>query len=225
MEIREAVLGRRSIRGFKADPVPRQIIEDILETATHSPSGKNTQPWEFAVLTGEFLGKINAGNLAAMLDGRPETPDVDVSLPTGVYHRRNVETAKQLYTAMGIARNDRPAREAWWQRGFRYFDAPAVILLLTDRAVHPAEGQYDLGLITQTLALVALDYGLGSCIVRQGVLHTDVIREHTGISRDKLIVIAIALGYPDPDFPANRVISRRVPASQLTSWYGFNENE
>jgi nitroreductase len=223
MDIKEAILNRRSIRGFKPDPVPRNIIEDILEISTRTPSGKNAQPWEFVVLTGDVLGRIAAGNVACLMDGTPENPDVPIPPPTGIYKERNIQTAKQLYGTMGIAREDKDARVAWWQRGFRYFDASAVVLLLTDREVPLAKGQRDVGMITQTIILLAQEYGLGTCVVSQGVIYTDVIRKHTGISPDKLITIAIALGYPDPDFPANHFVSGRVPAAEITTWYGFNE--
>jgi len=223
MDIKAAILSRKSIRGFKPDPVPGKIIDEILEISTRTPSGKNSQPWEFAVLTGDVLGKISAGNVAHLMDGTPESPDVQISPPTGIYKERNVQTAKQLYETMGIAREDKAARVAWWQRGFRYFDAPVVLLLLTDREVPLPKGQRDIGLITQTITLLALEYGLGTCVVSQGVLYTDVIREHTGIGQDKLITIAIALGYPDPDFPANHFVSPRVPAAEITTWYGFKE--
>jgi nitroreductase len=225
MDIKAAILNRHSIRGLKPDPVPMHVIEEILEISTRTPSGKNAQPWEFVVLTGDVLGRIAAGNVAHLMDGTQETPDVSVPPPTGVYKERNAQTAKQLYATMGIARDDRDARVAWWQRGFRYFDAPVVLLLLTDREVPLLKAQRDIGLITQTIALLALEYGLGTCIVSQGVVYTDVIREHTGISRDKLITIAIALGYPDPDFPANHFVSQRVPAAEITTWYGFSEEK
>jgi len=221
MDIKDAILNRRSIRGFKPDPVPRNIIAEILEIATRTPSGKNAQPWEFVVLTGDVLGRISAGNVAHLMNGTPETPDLNITMPTGVYKERNVQTAKQLYETMGIAREDKDARAAWWQRGFRYFDAPVALLLITDREIALIKGQRDLGLITQTITLLALEYGLGTCVVSQGVLYTDVIREHTGIGQDKLITVAIALGYPDPDFPANHFVSGRVPAAEITTWYGF----
>ena len=52
MELIEAIKGRRSIRKFKPDPVPREIIEDILEAGNWAPSAKNGHQWRFTVLTG-----------------------------------------------------------------------------------------------------------------------------------------------------------------------------
>jgi nitroreductase len=53
MDIRDAIANRRSIRRFKPDPVPRELLEQLLEAATLAPSGKNRQPWSFVVVQGE----------------------------------------------------------------------------------------------------------------------------------------------------------------------------
>ena len=47
MEFDEVVLGRRSIRGFKSDPVPKDLIREVMRLATRAPSSMNTQPWYF----------------------------------------------------------------------------------------------------------------------------------------------------------------------------------
>lgn len=59
MELLDAIKGRRSIRSFKGDPVPRDLIIEILEAGTWAPSAKNGQQWRFTVLTGE--AKISHG--------------------------------------------------------------------------------------------------------------------------------------------------------------------
>lgn len=58
----EVVLGRRSIRGYKPDPVPRALIEEIITMTVRAPSSMNTQPWNFYIVTGELLDRIRAGN-------------------------------------------------------------------------------------------------------------------------------------------------------------------
>ena len=56
MKFEDVVRGRRSIRGFKPDPVPQKILEEVIELATRSPSSMNTQPWHFVSL--EFLDRL-----------------------------------------------------------------------------------------------------------------------------------------------------------------------
>ena len=62
MEIREAVRLRKSIRGYKPDPVPKDLLREILEIATRSPSAGNLQTWEITVVTGEVIENIKRGN-------------------------------------------------------------------------------------------------------------------------------------------------------------------
>ena len=69
MEVTEAIRTRRSIRGYKPDPVPMEILKRVLETATFSPSAMNTQPWEVAVITGETLDNVRRANVDVLRSG------------------------------------------------------------------------------------------------------------------------------------------------------------
>jgi len=73
----------------------------------------------------------------------------------------------------------------------------------------------------QNICLAALEFGLGTCIEDQGTMFPRVLREVAGIPESKRILIAIAIGYPDGDFPANAVKSERKPTKNLTTWIGF----
>jgi len=225
MEINDAINARVSIRGFKPDPVPRTTIHEILTIATRAPSGKNIQAWEIAVLTGDVLDRIRRDNVAAFLACETERPDVPMAYPLGIYRERELEIAKTVLNVMGIRRGDKEKRSEWWQRGFRYFDAPVAVLVMCDQDIDILLAHHDIGSLSQTLCLAALRYGLGTCIVRQGVLYPDAIRRHTDIPKEKSIISAIALGYPNPDFPANRVRSPRVPVREITTWYGFSQTD
>lgn len=50
-EVMNAILTRRSIRKFTADPIPKEVMNDIVEAALHAPSGKGMQTWQFTVIT------------------------------------------------------------------------------------------------------------------------------------------------------------------------------
>ena len=132
-----------------------------------------------------------------------------------------MEIAKQLFGLMGIAREDKEKRAAWMERGFRYFDAPAAIIVAADKSL-PIQGTYlDVGAVTQTICLAALEYGLHTCIENQGITYSDVLRRYTPIPDTKRLVAAIAIGYPDWDFPANRVESPREPIDRMVTWCGL----
>ncbi len=73
MEFDEVILARRSIRGYKPDPVPPKLITEILALAMRSPSSMNTQPWNFYVITGAPLDRIRQGNTERNLAGIPHS--------------------------------------------------------------------------------------------------------------------------------------------------------
>jgi len=219
MDVIEAIKSRKSIRGYKPDPVPKEVLKEILDIATRAPSSMNTQPWEFAVIAGGVMDQIKRANMEKFNTG--ERPQLEVTRGeyTGKYRDRQVALAVKLFQLMGIAREDREKRTEWMRRGFRFFDAPAAIVLSMDKCVGQG-GQFDIGAVSQTIALAALNYGLGTCIQGQGIMYPDVIRQFTGIPDSKLIVIAITIGYPDWDFPANKIQSEREPIENIASWYG-----
>jgi nitroreductase len=224
MDLIEAIRKRKSIRKFKPDPVPRAVLREILGIASRAPSAMNTQPWEFIVIAGEVLERVRRANLEKLHAGQALQPEhLVIGWPQdSVYRRRQVELGMALFRLMDIPRNDPVKRMQWLERGFRYFDAPAAIILAADRMLGTGEPLLDLGAVMQTLCLAALDYGLGTCIEDQGVMYPDVIREQTGIPAQKRLIIAIAIGYPEEDFPANRIESLREPVDDITTWYGFD---
>ncbi len=223
MDIVEAIKKRKSIRGFKPDPVEQGILREILETASRAPSAKNTQPWEFYVFSGEVLQRIRERNVANLHNAvAPEPEHVVFGWSSdSVYRDRQVALAKQLFRLMDIPREDKAKRAAWMENGFRYFDAPAAIVVVVDRSLTEAGPLIDVGIATQSICLAALTHGLGTCVEDQGVLYPKVLREELGIPDSKRIMIAIAIGYPDWDFPANAVESDREPVDDTTTWLGF----
>jgi len=223
LDILEAVRNRKSIRGYKPDPVPREVLEGILSLAARSPSAMNTQPWEFTVVTGGVIDSIRKENTQALLSGEAPCPDIPVESYKGVYKQRQVDLAVDIFRLMGIAREDGAKRMEWMQRGFRFFDAPAAVIISADRSIEGSLWVFDLGAVAQTICLAALDRGLGTCIEGQGVMFPRVIRKHTGIPESKNIIMSIAIGYPDWEFPANRLESGREPLDNITSWHGFKD--
>jgi nitroreductase len=79
----------------------------------------------------------------------------------------------------------------------------------------------DIGSLMQSICLAALHYGIGTCIEDQGVMYPEVLRKFAGIPESKRIIISIAVGYPDWDFPANKVKSNQESLDNITTWVGF----
>ncbi len=220
MDVIEAINSRKSIRGYKPDPVPKEVLKEILEVASRAPSSMNTKPWECTVIAGEVMEKIKQANSEKFSSGEAPHPDVVRGGYTDKYRERQVAIGVQLFQLMNIAREDREKRTEWMKRGFRFFDAPAAIILSIDESLGEV-AQFDLGTIAQTIALTALTYRMGTCIQGTGIMYPDVIRKFTGIPESKRISICLTIGYPDWDFPANKVQSEREPIENVITWCGI----
>jgi nitroreductase len=225
MEFDDVILGRRSIRGYKPDAVPAALIREILTLAMRAPSSMNTQPYHFYAITGAPLDRIRAGNTERMVAGVPQSREFRTGGAFAGPHRdRQIGVAKQLFAAMGIARDDQEQRQDWVLRGFRQFDAPVCIIITYDRALDGSDDTpFDCGAVATTLVNAAWSRGLGTVINSQGIMQSPVVREHAGIADDQVILKSIALGWPDDDFPANAVISERRPVEDATTFVGFRD--
>jgi|TARA_B110000208_G_C11776538_1_gene432229 nitroreductase len=224
MELEQAMQGRRSIRGFKTDPVPRELLEEIITLANRAPSSMNTQPWHFHVLTGAPLEEVRKGNSTRMLERVPPVREISAHAAyAGVHRERQIEIAVQLFEAMGIERDDKARRQDWVMRGFRQFDAPVSVVVCLDKSlVEDTIGHFDVGAATYGLVLAAWSKGLGAVINGQGIMQSPVVREHAQIPDDQVIMTCVALGWPDEDFDANSVVSRRRPTENAARFVGFD---
>ena len=147
MEFEQLVMSRKSVRGYKKDAIPKELIQEIINVAKRAPSSMNTQPWHVHVLTGDALDEVRSRNMKVMSEGGKAKRDIPSHGEYEGDHRfRQVAIAKQLFAAMGIEREDKAMRQDWVMRGFRQFDAPVSLVLTYDRALDSgAEARFDLG--------------------------------------------------------------------------------
>lgn len=215
---------RRSVRGYKPDPVPRAMIEEIIAVATRAPSSMNTQPWHIHALTGAPLERVRQRNMEVMAGGaKPNRDIISHGEYEGVHRARQVAIAVKLFGAMGIAREDKAMRQDWVMRGFRQFDAPVSLVLTYDRVLDPgAVVHFDLGALSYGICLAAWDRGLGTVVNGQGIMRSEIVREEAQIPQDQVIMTCIALGWPEESFAANAVISDREPAANVLRFVGFD---
>lgn len=225
MQFDDVVMGRRSIRGYKREPVPKAVIREVIEMAMRAPSSLNTQPWNFTVVSGEPLDRIRAGNTERNLAGVPSSREFrSHGEYAGAHRERQIEIAKQLFSAMGIERNDKEGRQGWVLRGFRQFDAPVSVVVTYDRSIHGGDiAPFDCGAVVNALVNAAWSRGLGCVVNSQGIMQSPVVREHARIPEDQVIMICVAMGYPDDRFPANAVVSRRKSVDDAVTFVGFDE--
>ena len=224
MEYHEVINGRRSTRGFLDKPVSVEVLKEVIELAVRAPSSMNTQPWHFHIVTGEVLDNIRRENTKRNVDGVPPSREIKSPLGyQGKHRERQVEIAIQLFQEMGIERDDAEGRQDWVLRGFRQFDAPVAIIVTFDEELKEDDiSKFDCGAAVNGLVNAGWSKGLGAVINSQGIMQSPVVREYAKIPDNQIIMICVAMGYPDEEFPANKVISKRRPIEEVATFHGFN---
>ena len=220
MELLEAIHNRLSIRKFKPAPVPRVILEEILQAALRAPSAINTQPWECWVVGGETLQQLSREMYAEGAKGSPSHADCKLSeIWKDAYMDRMRENGKRLFGLLGIERQDKEKRNAFALSMYNFFDAPQVVFLCLDSSL----GDYsvfDCGCFTQNICLLAIGKGLGTCIQHSGVHYPDIIRKYVPIPGEKKILVAISIGYLDEQAVVNQFRSNRESLEKVVHWEG-----
>jgi nitroreductase len=228
MDVAEAIQQRKSIRAFRPDTVPQKILKEILELALRAPSYDNTQPWEFAIVTGKKLEEIRQAVVekAAATEDNPDIPRTrEFPQP---YDNRRRTLGRKVLELKGIRREDKEKRMWWLLQGLRMFEAPCVIYIYIDRSFYQQSELlniwpvFDCGLVAENIMLLATAHRLGTVAQIQAVLYPDVLRKVLRIPDSKLIVLGIAVGYPDPDDPVNQLNSEREALDNVSTWYGFD---
>lgn len=219
MDLYDAIAARRSVRGFRSDPVPRATLERVFGAAQLAPSWCNIQPWRVWIATGAKRDALVAG-----LEGSARTtaPTPDVPFPADYpppYDRHRKDCGKALYESMGVARGDGVARAGAWMRNFCAFDAPVVALVGMDARF----GLYtaiDVGCWLQTLLLAAAAEGLATCAMASVASYPASARSVLGIPEGTALLFGVAIGLEDPTIAANAC---RTSRSALTDNVVFVE--
>lgn len=216
-----AITSRRSIRGFLGTPVDRPTVIQLLETASRAPSGSNVQPWKVHVATGAALTRLSEELVGAHAAGRPEAREYEY-YPTvwrAPYLDRRRRVGWQLYDLTGVARGDREAASRQRGRNYIFFGAPVGLVFTIDRDLE--QGSWlDYGLFLQSLMIAARGRGLDTCAQAAIANYPAIVRRHLGIPETEIVVCGMALGWADPDEPANALVSEREPVSGFAVFHG-----
>jgi nitroreductase len=226
MTVSEALQRRISIRSFLPTPVSRAQVHAILDQARWSPSGGNLQPWKVIAVAGAERDAVVELARRAQAAGQPSEEGDDPVYPPNLwepYRTRRFEVGEDLYAVLQIPRGDRPRRLAQFARNLRFFDAPVALFLVIDRRM--GRGQWaHLGMFMQSIALAAVEAGLGTCMQEAWAPLRRTLAAHFALPGDEMIYCAIALGFPDPDAAVNRLRSERVPVEEFATFRGFPES-
>ena len=223
MKVSEALDTRMSCRAFLPDPVPEELLRQILTGAGRAPSGGNLQPWFVDVLTG--------APLAALVDRvRLQVPEHPLGHPSEYpvypsplgepYRTRRHQNGEDLYATIGIPRTDRPARLRQYARNYEAFGAPVMLFICIDRYMGSAQWA-DLGMFLQSIMLLAREHGLHTCPQESWSGWYREVAEAISLPAGRMLFSGIAVGFRDESAPINRLRTDRAPLAQFASFRGF----
>jgi nitroreductase len=207
-DLDKTIRERRCTRMFLPDPVPRNLLDESLALAMCAPSNSNVQPWQLRFTSGAARDRL----VAAMSAEARARPPIVPSLPESHAHLRR-ELGAVVYGAMGIERHDTKARQAAVLRNWEFFRAPLGAVVCMHRELGSADC-LGVGMFLQTLLLALTARGLGTCVQVSIAGYPDIVRAELDIPDEWTILCGLAVGYPDPEFPANTLRTGRDPVGE-----------
>jgi len=215
MNVRDAVRGRKSVRGFKPDAIPEDVVRTILDEAARAPSGTNTQPW----LVHVALGKARDRLVAELTAAASHTAQVHeylyspAQLPEPYLSRRR-KVGFDLYGLAGIGRNDMEGRKRQSLKNYGLFGAPVALFFCMDRRLELGSW-LDLGMFMQNVMVLARGFGLETCPQAAWCYYGPAVHKAMGIPDEQMIVSGMAMGIADWDVTENALVTERAPASEF----------
>jgi nitroreductase len=223
MDVRDAVASRYSCRAFKPDPVPLDVVRDIVERAARTPSGGNLQPWRVDVLTGAPLEAIRA-ELRGRTNELPMGEGAEyVVYPLGLkepYKGRRFTVGEALYASIGVPRTDRAGRYVQFAKNYEFFGAPVGLFISIDRTMGPPQWS-DMGMYVQTLMLLARAHGLHTCAQEAWTHWHKTLTRHLDLPESHMLFCGVALGYAEEAAPINQWRSERAGVGEFATFRGF----
>ena len=215
-DLEQAINERRSIRMFLPDKlVPRELVDGALELAIRAPSNSNVQPWHLRLVSGAARESL----VAALLDEASSKPPVVPELPELFAHLRR-ELGAKVYGSMGITRDDSEGRRIAVLRNWEFFRAPLAGIVCMHRDLHYVDS-LGVGMFLQTFLLALTAHGLGTCVQVSIAGYPEIVREQLSISDEYAILCGLAIGYPDPTFPANNLRTACNPIEHNVVFHDF----
>jgi nitroreductase len=212
-----AITSRRSVRAFLDKPVAREDIERILEVAARAPSGTNTQPWKVYVLTGQARKNLSEAILAANADpeqARAHTEEYAYYPREWIspYVDRRRKIGWDLYSLLGLTRDNKAGMAAQHARNYAFFDAPVGLIFTIDRIME--QGSWlDYGMFLQNIMVAARARGLDTCPQAAFTQYHRIIEAQLGIPASDMVVCGMALGWADTGKIENALVTEREPVA------------
>ena len=221
MKVSEALATRKTIRAFRPDPVPRATVESILAAAARAPSGGNLQPWKVYVLMGEardeLIRRVAERRKTKALGEAPEYAIYPPAL-TEPYKTRRFRIGEAMYGTLGIPREDKMARLAFFSKNWEFFGAPVGLIITIDRQMQ--QGQWaDVGMFLQSIMLLAREHGLHTCPQEAWAVWHRIIRDYLSVPENEMVFCGMGIGYADEAHPVNALVSDRAALEEFVSFH------
>jgi nitroreductase len=218
MDVMECIKTRQSIRAFKPERVPRDLLREVIEVAKWSPSYKNTQPWEVVILSGAKKEALSERMVELLEKGETPTPDLPVPQSWPPAEQARIDYLyKTRAEATGMDLSDPAVIRKAKSLNFQFYHAPHVLYLFQDASLTPWS-ILDMGLFAQSLMLAAHAKGLGTVPQAFATDYATQIKAFLSISDKKRLLLGISIGYPDMESPANKLRTDRMETEELISW-------
>ena len=214
----DIVNARKSVRAFKTEPVPQELLDKVFGAALRAPSNCNTQPWQTHVASGDAVEKLRSVMPEAFMKGEFTMDFPYDGQYDGVYKDRQYAAAQALYDAMGIKREEKDKRQVAFMRNFTFFDAPHVAFMFLPEPFGLREA-CDLGMYAQSLMLSMVAHGLGCCPQTALSFQADLIRETLGVDSSNKLLFGISFGYELEEDPANACHTDRGALDDITHFH------
>ncbi|QQX88030.1 nitroreductase [Cupriavidus necator] len=223
MNVSQAVASRKSVRGFQPRAVAPDTIRRVLDAAARAPSGGNLQPWHIHVVGGEALEGLRAimrERIAQAPAGEEREYDIYPRELVSPYRDRRFQVGEALYHYLGIPREDKARRLAQFANNFTFFGAPLALFCTVDRRMGPPQWS-DLGMYLQTVMLLLREEGLDSCAQECWAMYPQTIGKFLSLPAERMLFTGMAIGYEDPEAPANQLRAVRAPLDEFTEFMGI----
>lgn len=217
-----AITSRRSIRAFLPMPVAREDIKAILDVAARAPSGTNIQPWKVYVLTGAMQQRLSTEILRAHNDpslARQHVEEYRYYPKEWVspYIERRRKVGWDLYTLLGLTRENKAGMHAQHGRNYVFFDAPVGMIFTIDRVME--QGSWlDYGMFLQNIMIAARARGLDTCPQAAFTQFHKIIANVLDLPGTEMVVCGMSLGYADPHRIENTLATEREPSTKFTKY-------
>lgn len=218
----EAITSRRSIRAFLPKPVEREDIAAILDVAARAPSGSNTQPWKVYVLTGGIKERLSAELVRAHdnLELNRSHEQEYFYYPrqwVAPYVDRRRKVGWDLYSLLGITRENKRGMHDQHGRNYTFFDAPVGLMFTIDRVME--QGSWlDYGMFLQNIMVAARGRGLDTCPQAAFNQYHRIIAEVLQLPPNEMVVCGMALGYADLGRVENSLVTEREPINNFVKF-------